>query len=174
MTKITYNMIIWWENSPRKKIGAVSFTRGWAILFKKKNMDRSIDLAVQHIRYLMIMIIRWLSGISLSGDDYDYQVIIRYIRYLMIRQLLSWTHQMSAGRAWKWKWSYGVEKSETDLFWCISMTNNVKSCKKINRRVQTFRFSVFTMGLCSNRQKNTKTRETKTQITQNFEKVWPI
>ena len=37
------------------------------------------------------------------------------------------------------------------------MTNNVKSCKKINGRVQTFRFSVFTMGqqeLCA---KNTKT-----------------
>ena len=26
------------------------------------------------------------------------------------------------------------------------MTNNVESCKKINGRVQTFRFSVFTMG----------------------------
>ena len=91
-----------------------------------------------------------------------------------IWQLLSWTHHMSAARAWKWTWSNGVEKSETDLFWCISMTNNVKSCKKINGRVQTFRFSVFTMGLCWKRQKNTKTRETKTQITQNFEKVWPI
>ena len=33
-----------------------------------------------------------------------------------------------------------------DLFWCISMTNNVESCKKSNGRVQTFRFSVFTMG----------------------------
>ena len=31
-------------------------------------------------------------------------------------------------------------------FLCISMTNNVESCKKINGRVQTFRFSVFTMG----------------------------
>ena len=38
VTKITYNMIIWWENSPRKKIGAVSFTGGWAILFKKKKI----------------------------------------------------------------------------------------------------------------------------------------
>ena len=26
------------------------------------------------------------------------------------------------------------------------MTNNVESCKKINGSVQTFRFSVFTMG----------------------------
>ena len=50
VTKITYNMIIWWENSPRKKIGAFSFTEGWAILFKKKNMDRSIDLAVQQMQ----------------------------------------------------------------------------------------------------------------------------
>ena len=40
----------------------------------------------------------------------------------------------------------GVEKSEIDLFWCISMTNNMKSCRKINGRVQTFRFSVFSMG----------------------------
>ena len=55
------------------------------------------------------------------------------------------THHMSAGNGWKWKWPNGVEKSEMDLFWCISMTNNVKSCKKINGRVQTFRFSVFTM-----------------------------
>ena len=44
-----------------------------------------------------------------------------------IWQLLSWTHHLSAARAWKWKWSNGVEKSETGLFWCISMTNNVKS-----------------------------------------------
>ena len=28
VTKITYNMKILWENSPRKKIGAVSFTGG--------------------------------------------------------------------------------------------------------------------------------------------------
>ena len=61
---------------------------------------------------------------------------------MKIWQLLSWTHHLSAARAWKWKWSNGVEKSETDLFWCISMTNNVKSCKKINWRVQTFRFTV--------------------------------
>ena len=42
---------------------------------------------------------------------------------------------MSPVRAWKWKWSNGVEKSETDLFWCISMTNNVKSCKKMNNLI---------------------------------------
>ena len=38
------------------------------------------------------------------------------------------------------------------------MTNNVESCKKINGRVQTFRFSVFTMGrqeLCAENAKKT-------------------
>ena len=50
-----------------------------------------------------------------------------------------------------------------DLYLFISMTNNVESCKKINGRVQTFRFSVFTMGghwltgaLCSKRGKQGK------------------
>ena len=55
------------------------------------------------------------------------------------------------------------------------MTNNVESCKKINERVQTFRFSVFTMGRqelhAKNAKKNTKTRETKMQIAQIFENV---
>ena len=59
--------------------------------------------------------------------------------------LISWYH-MSPGNGGKWKWPNVVGKSEMDLFWCISMTNNVKSCKKIKGRVQTFRFSVFTMG----------------------------
>ena len=39
-----------------------------------------------------------------------------------------------------------VETSEMDLYLCISMTNNVESCKQINGRVQTFRFGGFTMG----------------------------
>ena len=33
-----------------------------------------------------------------------------------------------------------------DLFYAyLCMTNNVESCKKINGRIQTFRFSVFTL-----------------------------
>ena len=46
--------------------------------------------------------------------------------------------------------------------------------QKINGRVQTFRFSVFTMGrqeFCAENAKKTKTGENKTQITQHFEKV---
>ena len=49
------------------------------------------------------------------------------------------------------------------------MTNNVKSCKKINGRVQTFRFSVLQWDVRSSvlkTPKNTKTRETKPRITQ--------
>ena len=62
--------------------------------------------------------------------------------------------------------------SEMGIFWYISITNNVESCKKINEEAQTANFSDFTMErqeLCAeNAKKNTKTGETKTQITQFF------
>ena len=48
------------------------------------------------------------------------------------------------------------------------MTNNVESCKKINGRVQTFRFSVLTMGrqeLCGeNAQKTQKLEKLKRKL----------
>ena len=54
----------------------------------------------------------------------------------------------------------------------------MESYKKFNEKAQTANFSDLTrqrQELCAeNAKKNTKTRETKTQITQNFEKVWPI
>ena len=37
----------------------------------------------------------------------------------------------------------GVKKSEMNLFWCISITSNVKTCKKINERAKTANFSVL-------------------------------
>ena len=36
--------------------------------------------------------------------------------------------------------------SEMGIFWYISITNNVESCKKINEKAQTANFSDFTMG----------------------------
>ena len=42
-----------------------------------------------------------------------------------------------------------------------------------NFQIQCF-YNGTSGALCWKRQKNTKTRETKTQITQIFEKVWPI
>ena len=36
-----------------------------------------------------------------------------------------------------WKWSNGVKISEMGTFWCISITNNVESCKKFNGKAQT-------------------------------------
>ena len=44
-----------------------------------------------------------------------------------------------------WKWSNGIKVSEMGIFWCISITNNVKSCRKFNEKAQTVNFSVFTM-----------------------------
>ena len=32
-----------------------------------------------------------------------------------------------------------------DMFWCISITNNVKTCKKLNEKAQTGKITVFTM-----------------------------
>ena len=65
---------------------------------------------------------------------------------ISIWQGLRRCHDMSLPNTRFWKWSNGVKRVEMDLFWCISMTNNVYSCKKINGRAQTFKFSVFTMG----------------------------
>ena len=33
-----------------------------------------------------------------------------------------------------------------DIFWCISITNNVESSKKINEKAQTANFSVLARG----------------------------
>ena len=35
---------------------------------------------------------------------------------------------------------------EMGIFWCISITNNVESCKKINENAQTANFSVLARG----------------------------
>ena len=104
--------------------------------------------------------------------------ILGFITYMRnIWQLLSRTHHMSAARPWKWKWSNDVEKSEIDLFWCLSMTNNVKSCKKSMEESKLSDLVFLQWDVRSSvlkTPKNTKTRETKMQITQFFEKVWPI
>ena len=65
---------------------------------------------------------------------------------LFVRWHLRRCHDMSLPNTRLWKWSNGIERVERDLFWCISMTNNVKSCKKINGRAEISRFSVSTRG----------------------------
>ena len=45
-----------------------------------------------------------------------------------------------------WKWSNGVKISEMGIFWCISITNNVNSCKKFNEKAQMANFSVLAKG----------------------------
>ena len=61
-----------------------------------------------------------------------------------VRRHLRRCHNMSRPDTRFRKWSNGVERVERNLCWCISLTNNVKSCKKISGRAQTSRFSVFT------------------------------
>ena len=57
------------------------------------------------------------------------------------------------------------------------MTNNVESCKKINGRVQTFRFSVFTMGrqeLCAENAKKTPKLEKLKRKLKRYDLSWVV
>ena len=54
------------------------------------------------------------------------------------------------------------------------MPNNVKSCKKIDEKAQTAKFTVLQGEISSAVLKTWKTRETKTQITQNFQILYHI
>ena len=86
---------------------------------------------------------------------------------------------MSPPDLWKWKWSNGVGKSEMSIIWCISITNNVKSNKKINETAQTANFTDFPLILSGNGPKGTKTLfsevfmvcHRKTDV-QGFPKMW--
>ena len=46
-----------------------------------------------------------------------------------------------------WKWPNGVGNSEMSIILCIYITNNVKTCKKINISAQTTNFIVFSKEL---------------------------
>ena len=81
---------------------------------------------------------------------------------------------MIAAGEWKWKWSNSDLKSEMGIFWCISITNKVKSNKKFDEKAQTANFTVFAREISSAPLKTLKTRETKTWITQNFQILYPI
>ena len=75
---------------------------------------------------------------------------------------------------WKWKWSNSVLKSEMGIFWCMSITNNVKSYKKFDGKAQTAKFTVLQGEISSTVLKTWKTRETETWFSQNFELLYPI
>ena len=93
---------------------------------------------------------------------------------ICIRRSFSITLQMIAAGEWKWKWSNSVLKSEMGIFWCISITNNVKSYKKFDGKAQTAKFTVFAREISSTALKTWKTRKTKTWIAQNFQILYHI
>ena len=75
-----------------------------------------------------------------------------------------------AGVGWKWKWPICVGKSQMSIFWCISITNNVKSCKTnqwkgLNGQLQWL-YKVTSGALCWRLLFTTKTQKTKTPVTQ--------
>ena len=60
------------------------------------------------------------------------------------------------------------------IFWCISITNNVNSCKKINEKVQTANFNDLTrqrQELCAeNAEKTQKLEELKRKLVNIFKR----
>ena len=50
-----------------------------------------------------------------------------------------------------------------NLIWCISITYNVKKCKKFNETAQTANFTDFSLTSCEYRPKWTKTMQTQTR-----------
>ena len=98
-----------------------------------------------------------------------------YMFFLLrhLGQRLRSTHHMSAGNGWKWKWPNGVEKSEMDLFWCISMTNNVKLCNKKSMQDSKLSNSVFLQwDVRRSLLKTRNTMKTETPLTQKFLIQW--
>ena len=83
--------------------------------------------------------------------------------WVCIRRKERLTLGMSPADPWKWKWSGKCRKSEISLIWCISTTNNVKSCKKFNETAQTANFTDFSLTSCEYRPKWTKTMQTQTR-----------
>ena len=75
------------------------------------------------------------------------------------------------------KWSNGVERVEMDILWCISMTNNVKSCKNNQWKFSNGQLLCFYKGTSVTSGallKKLSTRKTKTPISQFFPILWPI
>ena len=66
------------------------------------------------------------------------------------------------------KWAY------SSVYLSQTMWNPTKNSMKRLKRPTSVFYNGTLGALGWKRQKNTKTRETKTQITQNFEQVWPI
>ena len=115
----------------------------------------SVCLFIQWTKYLLCTQVIFLehqrpTTFKLS-IEWQFQLLI------IIRHTLS----MSPGVCHKfgWKWSNGVGRSQMNLFWCISITNDVKSCNKINENAWMVNFSVFARRRRSHRELFAKNME---------------
>ena len=84
--------------------------------------------------------------------------------FLLTRDASAWYDKVSD--QWhvsvpKWGESESGRKSEISLIWCISTTNNVKSCKIFNETAQTANFTDFLLTSCENRPKWPKSMKTQ-------------
>ena len=109
----------------------------------KKKFGKSIYLFI----YLFGKSIFCQTGGGQRGWWKNQTVFLKKVFFRVWRTLRSGI-RFSAKAGRKWMWSNGARQGVFDLFWCISITTNVKSYKKIDERAQTANFSVFTMGGC--------------------------
>ena len=98
-----------------------------------------------------------------QGVHYHSMVMNTFRCQRDIRQGIRSMTRFCSKIGWKWKWSEKCRKSEISLIWCISTTNNVKSCKKFNETAQTANFTDFSLTSCEYRPKWTKTMQTQTR-----------
>ena len=68
-----------------------------------------------------------------------------YLVHFCIRRSLSTATHFSLQKVNFESASKVVPNDCNDMFWCISITNNVKSCKKFSEKAQTGKITVFTM-----------------------------
>ena len=84
------------------------------------------------------------------NQDHVHQTVLELVTIIIItiitiRQLFSKTIRLGFKKPWKWKWSNVAKRGKMCMIWCISITNSVKSYKKLNEIAQTVKFTVFTM-----------------------------
>ena len=82
-----------------------------------------------------------------GGSTLTVSLTVKYPFFFLTASLRKIGHTVMVSKQsqiWrKWKWSPVVKRGEMNLFWCIFITNNVKSCTKFDERAQTANFSVL-------------------------------
>ena len=120
-----------------------------------------------------------LRGCIASGSTVDLLWLRKYTRcvqiYMTSCEILWWKQSQRWAEVKVVKWCWNKWNGHILVHIYHKQCEFIQKIRWKGSNGQLQWFNKATSGaLCWKRQKNTKTRGTKTQITQNFEKVWPI